>query len=268
MNDPNSQTLTARCAEHARQRPDQLAIICEGRRVTYATLHEESNQTAHALRAAGLRRASGSPTSASESEHYYEIVLACAKSGTVLVPVNWRLTQGEVDHILRDSDAELLFVEREFTDLAEQVARSLARAANRGRAGLRNGARRGLTHVEGRAPRHRPGAGDRAGRPGRADLHQRHDRPAQGRRVAHRSFFTFPAAMAESGLNWMDWRADDVSLIALPGFQIAGHVLVHARVQQGRHQRGDADVRRRASAVPDRAGRASRSFSWHRRCCR
>src|SRR5262249_27438635 len=49
-----------------------------------------------------------------DSEHYYELFFACAKSETVLVPINWRLTAGEVDQLLRDSRAELLFVQHEF----------------------------------------------------------------------------------------------------------------------------------------------------------
>src|SRR5207249_8198804 len=114
VSNPNSQTLTARCALHARQRPDHLAVICEDRQVTYAELHRGSNQTAHALLAEGLRPGARVAYLGRESEHYFDLALGCAKSGTVLVPINWRLTSREVDHVLRDSNAELLFVEREF----------------------------------------------------------------------------------------------------------------------------------------------------------
>ena len=31
-----------------------------------------------------------------------------------MVPINWRLTKGEVEHILQDSGAQLVFFEREF----------------------------------------------------------------------------------------------------------------------------------------------------------
>jgi len=58
VNNPNQQTLTARSALHARQRPEHVAVACEGRKVTYAELHRRSNQTASALLGEGMRRGS------------------------------------------------------------------------------------------------------------------------------------------------------------------------------------------------------------------
>lgn len=215
-------TLAASLARQAAARPDHVAMSCAGRQVTYQRLTQESNRTAHALRAAGLGRASRVAYLGRESEHYYEIVFGCAKVGAVLVPINWRLTPGEVDHILRDSDTELLFVEREFVDIAEQVGRSLPR--------LRVVVR--LDSAEQRA------AGFYAWKADQPDAElDPVTGPAdavvqiytsgttglpKGVVLPNRAFFTFSEAMAEHGLDWMDWYPDDISLISLPGFQIAG----------------------------------------------
>src|SRR5689334_14279509 len=110
---PELQAVQDITALHARRDPDRVAIECERRTVTYAQLHEASNRTAHALLAAGVRTGSRVGYLGKESEHYYEILFACAKSGAVIVPINWRLTAFEVQHILRDSGAEELFVEPE-----------------------------------------------------------------------------------------------------------------------------------------------------------
>ena len=40
--------------------------------------------------------------------------------------------------------------------------------------------------------------------------------------LAHRSFYTLPEATGDQGGDWIDWRRDDISLISLPGFGIAG----------------------------------------------
>src|SRR5205823_2238662 len=40
--------------------------------------------------------------------------------------------------------------------------------------------------------------------------------------LANKAFFTFGNAMIQHDLDWMDWQPTDVSLIALPAFQIAG----------------------------------------------
>ncbi len=228
MNDPNSQTLTARCAEHARLRPDQPAVICEGREVTYAEFHRRSNQTAHALLAAGLRRGARVAYLGRESEYYFEIALGCAKSGTVLVPINWRLTAREVDHVLRDSDAELLFIEHEFRPVAARLRPSLPSLGT-------------VVEMDTVIEMDTPGSlADgflrwRAGHPD-ADLDPgtgRDDAFVQmytsgttglpkGVVLAHRAYFTFVQHMTEAGLDWIDYRPGDRSMSCFSGLHSAG----------------------------------------------
>lgn len=71
MTELDAQTITARSALHAAIRPNAVAIIAEEREVTYRELHQESNRTANALLAAGLRPGSRVGYLGKESEHYY-----------------------------------------------------------------------------------------------------------------------------------------------------------------------------------------------------
>src|SRR4051812_4053381 len=107
-------TATETITFHAAHQPDKTALLCDGRTRTFRQLHTESNRLAHAIRAGGFGRGARIGYLGMESERYYELFFACAKTETVLVPINWRLTAVEVDHILRDSGTELLFVEHEF----------------------------------------------------------------------------------------------------------------------------------------------------------
>lgn len=214
-------TLGASLAARAAERPDHAALICQGRQVSYAELHRRSNRTGNALLAAGLRPGARVAYLGKESEHYYDIALGCAKTGVVLVPVNWRLTAAEVDHILRDSLSELVFVEPEFAEIVTAVARSLP-ALRRVVELDPPGAERRLDRWKGDAPATAPPTA-----PGPDDaMVQIYTSGTTGLPkgvvLGHRCFFTFPEAMARHGLHWMEWRPDDVSLIALPAFQIAG----------------------------------------------
>ncbi len=222
-----NRTLVHSSRAHAGSRPEHPAVVCEGRVTTYAKLHRDSNRAAHALRASGVRRGDRVAYLGRESENYYLVILACAKTGAVLVPVNWRLTRGEVDHILRDSDAVLIFVDDEFWDTADRVRPQLP--------GLHTLIRIDGTDTEGEPAR---GAGLPAWYADQPDTDLEQgtgpdDAVVQiytsgttglpkGAVLAHRSFFTLPAAMREHGVAWIDWRPDDVSLISLPGFGIAG----------------------------------------------
>jgi fatty-acyl-CoA synthase len=224
MQDDPAWTLVAASARHARERAGHTAVICQDRRVDYAWMHRQSNRAAHALRAAGAGPGDRVAWFGRESEYYYVVFLACAKVGAVLVPVNWRLTAREVTHILGDSGAKVLFHDIEFGGVAAEVAATLPGLHTRVQVD-----RSGDTD---------PGAGlrewwdpapdldlDLVAAPGDAVVQIYTSGTTglpKGAVVAHRAFFTFPAAQRAAGVDWIDFRSDDVSLISLPGLGTAG----------------------------------------------
>jgi acyl-CoA synthetase (AMP-forming)/AMP-acid ligase II len=216
------QTITEALTFHARHRPDAVALLCEGRKVTFGQLHRESNRLAHAIRASDCRRGARIAYLGLESERYYELFFACAKSETVLVPINWRLTAPEVDHILRDAGAELLLVEHEFLATAKERQRTLPRL-------------RSVIDLDGDGAL---GAALTAWKQQHPDADLAPATTAddaivqlytsgttglpKGVVLAQRSFFRIREAFLASGLDWIDWKPDDVSLIGIPGFHVAG----------------------------------------------
>lgn len=91
----------------AEAEPDRLALIdAHGRELTYGALQEEANRITHGLR--GLVGAGTGDTIASVLPNSVELValyLAAMQAGLYLVTVNYHLTAGEIEYILRDSGA-------------------------------------------------------------------------------------------------------------------------------------------------------------------
>lgn len=208
-------TVPDAVARHAVNRPDRPAVVCGDLEITYRQLHLGSNRAARALAAGGVGPGSRVGYLGVESPFYYELYLACAKTGAVLVPINWRLTPPETGHILRDSGAELLIAGDEQLEGAAGLQESLPRL--RSVIALKD------------YPAWREGYDD-ADLPGttgpQTPLVQLYTSGTTGLPkgvvLAQRSFFAVRDALAAHGLGWIDFRSDDVSLIGMPGFHVGG----------------------------------------------
>ncbi|PRH79041.1 long-chain fatty acid--CoA ligase [Streptomyces solincola] len=210
---PEPRTLVHTARLHAARRPEAAAVVCEGRTLTYAELHRRSNRIAHALRAAGLVEGDRVAFLGKESEHYYEALFACAKTGTVLVPVNWRLTAPEVGHILQDSGTRLLLLDDACATTAEALPTEPSRIVVPVGSVAAWSAGHDDTDTGFEADADMPLA--QLYTSGTTGL-------PKGVVLAHRSFFAIRDALAEAGLDWLDWRADDISLVGIPGFHVGG----------------------------------------------
>lgn len=203
-------------ARHAEHQPGVTAIICAGRRLSYGELDVHSDRIAHALRADGIGRGDRIAYLGVESVDYYATLFACAKAGIVLVPINFRLTAPEVEHILRDSGSSLLIIDDALRTVADAVAADLPSLRVRGADSAAFAA-----WTTGR-PSERVDAGTGDADPvvqlytsGTTGL-------PKGVVLAQRSFFAIRDALAGADLDWIDWRPGDLSLIGIPGFHVGG----------------------------------------------
>lgn len=216
----SGQTLVHTTADQAKQRPEQVAIVCEDRELTYAELHRESNRVAHGIIAAGLPKGARVAYLGKDSEYFSQVLFGCAKSGTVMVPVNWRLTPGEITNILRDSGSELLFSEVDWSspDQLREVAPDLRTLVSLGQPGAPSE----FTAWKAAQPDHDLDPGSSVDDP----VAQLYTSGTTGRPkgvvLAHRTFLTAHDIQTRHHLDWLTWRPADTTLICVPGFHVGG----------------------------------------------
>jgi fatty-acyl-CoA synthase len=116
---------------NARLVPEKPAARDSRRSLTYAAWEERANRLANAFAGLGLAPGDRVAILAYNCLEWMELYAACAKSGVVAVPVNFRLAAPEVKYVLEDSGAAALFAGADLVEVA---------AAARGAAALRQDA--------------------------------------------------------------------------------------------------------------------------------
>jgi long-chain acyl-CoA synthetase len=101
-------TMASMLLRTVERHPDREAIIYGGRRWTYAAWNARVNRTAHALAELGVRPHDRVGLLMHACEPAVTLYFACQKLGAVAVPMNFRLSTGEVARVLDDSGARLL----------------------------------------------------------------------------------------------------------------------------------------------------------------
>jgi len=105
--------------------PNHTALVFEDRRWTYAQWHGRVRRFAQALSDLGVRPGDRVAFYVSTSEHSVTTYFACQLLSAVAVPLNFRLSPGEVAYILRDSGARILVYGRFLTENAVKVQEHL-----------------------------------------------------------------------------------------------------------------------------------------------
>ena len=106
---------------NASKYPHTIALADKDRKYTYPETNQRVNQLCHSLLALGLRKGDKVAVFMENSIEIVEIFLATAKTGLVIVPINFRLVGREVSYILNDSDAKAIIVHDEFTPVIQGI---------------------------------------------------------------------------------------------------------------------------------------------------
>jgi len=109
----------------AKRYPDIPAVKEKNRSFTYRQTNDRVNRLADSLLCLGLRKGDKIAVLLENSIEIVELYLATAKTGIIIVPINFRLVGREIEYIVNDSDAVAMFVHQQFADTVEQVRSEL-----------------------------------------------------------------------------------------------------------------------------------------------
>jgi acyl-CoA synthetase (AMP-forming)/AMP-acid ligase II len=112
-------------AKRAHLNPDKLGVVCEGKRVAYGELNSRSSRVANALLGMGVKKGDRVGVLMMNSVEYFECYFGIAKTGAIMVPLNWRLVASELEYIIKDSGAIALIYGSEFADTVEEMLPNL-----------------------------------------------------------------------------------------------------------------------------------------------
>jgi len=105
---------------NARDQSGKVAIVDadSGQTITYRTLDERANRVANLLRSLGLVRGDHIAFMLENSVEIFEIALAALRSGLYTTPISTRLKRDEVEYVIRDCEAAVVFLPADRSDLA------------------------------------------------------------------------------------------------------------------------------------------------------
>src|SRR3954452_12673903 len=202
-------TVTAHLRHWARERGDRPAVVLGDRTLTYAQLDEQSDRLAAYLVEDGVRRGDRVAVFMGNSLEFVLAFHAVLKAGAVHVPVNPMFRGEEVRYELTDTGAEVAFVAAALRDAFDSGRTDAVRTVLNEAAIADVAGRDDLTPPTGDGDLDALAAlnytGGTTGLPKGCEHTQRH------------MLYT-----AASSLSAMSTPADDVSLVFLPIFWIAG----------------------------------------------
>ncbi|MEW6334023.1 MAG: AMP-binding protein [Thermodesulfobacteriota bacterium] len=111
---------------NAKKFPAKTAMKDRERSFTYREMNERVNRLAGSLLSMGLRKGDKVAVLLENCIEIVEVYLATAKTGIVIVPINFRLAGRDIEYILDNSDAQMLIVDSEFVPVIDTMRSRLA----------------------------------------------------------------------------------------------------------------------------------------------
>ena len=103
--------------------PDRTAVVdsTTDRRITFSELLSRVIRLSNGFYSLGLTKGDRVAVLSTNSIEYFEVYYACAMSGLIAQPINWRLSAEEVARIIEDGEPLVFICQERFLDLKDEV---------------------------------------------------------------------------------------------------------------------------------------------------
>jgi acyl-CoA synthetase (AMP-forming)/AMP-acid ligase II len=105
----------------AKRYPEKTALIMDEKSMTYREINGQANQLAKGLLSLGVKTGDRVAILAFNCLEYPVIVYGIAKTGAVLVPINFRFKKDELVYVINNSEPKVLIYGSEFVELIEEA---------------------------------------------------------------------------------------------------------------------------------------------------
>jgi fatty-acyl-CoA synthase len=106
--------------------PNKIAVIDGNKEFTYQEFSKRADQLSAALLQAGIGQGDHVAVMLPNTHYMLECFYGICQLGAVMVPLNYRLSAGDLEYIIRHSDAKMLIVDEEFCRPIEQIVENLS----------------------------------------------------------------------------------------------------------------------------------------------
>ena len=114
---PPTETVVARIRDNIAAHPDRLALVCEGRQMTWGEMGERINRISNLLLAGGLQKGSNIAIISPNSIPYATLFLGILQAGGCVTPLSSMASPAALQKMLADCGAEAIFVAKQYLGL-------------------------------------------------------------------------------------------------------------------------------------------------------
>lgn len=104
------------------RRGAEAALTDESGVTSWSQLDDRVNRLIHVLRSRGIQEGERVAILSGNRREVYEVTLAAAHSGILLVPINWHFAADEVQYVVENSGSKLLIVDPNYSAAAADVS--------------------------------------------------------------------------------------------------------------------------------------------------